>query len=632
MSMSKQAVERILQVVNVLSQTSRGMSRDDLRWQVLAYRTATSDSSFERMFERDKATLRHVGLLHKSSVEDERGIFLYRLNTGFSGRPFQNRLVTESAALTLAWSAQIFAEGRLQRIALTGISKLGWSAQSAQKFWGEQPNRFEDHEMLVDALDAVANRKLIQICYEDTQTGERELKTLAALGVGARFGRWYLAGAYEPGHKPRLFRFDRIDSLMVLDKETPSELDFSMSDQLKSLSSVVPLGLWVQQPNHPHLAVIPSYSLAETITQALMGGYEILPEPSRDSTPSVFAVESSYQHRAFEEYLRVRNALYTAHSEALSFQRQEYEFEPVSQTRRRASAEEQTTQLLSISQVIMENPGIALQDLAHRFGMTPAKLRKQLESLWATLDPERFEIHIEHDAVSISSSFDFGTAMELTGVETALLFLSIELNRHLQASQNRFDEAQAILLTAHPQYKHVASALSIVEDYEIVLLRRAISQSRIVDFDYVREHHISHRSVVPQELLFQEGNYYVAGFCLDRQAPRVFRVDRMEELALLHNGIDDLPVYKNPLRWNVEPTGHTEYSYVKVDTDVDSPSLWMLRQHATAVAHLDDSQILQIPLRNPAWLIEATISARGMAQILYPQPVREQLLAQVEGI
>ncbi|MDO4917733.1 MAG: WYL domain-containing protein, partial [Rothia sp. (in: high G+C Gram-positive bacteria)] len=502
----------------------------------------------------------------------------------------------------------------------------------AQKFWGEQPNRFEDHEMLVDALAAVANKKMMQIGYEDTQTGERELKTLVTLGVGTRFGRWYLAGAYELGQQPRLFRFDRIESLVVLNQATRSELNFSMSDQLKRLSSVAPLGLWVQQPKHPHPEVIPSYSLTETVTQALMGGYKILPEPSRDSSQSGFTVERSYQHRAAEEFLRVRNVLCRTHSGAAGFQREEHEFEPVSQTRRRASAEEQTTQLLSISQVIMENPGIALQDLAHRFGMTPAKLRKQLESLWATLDPLRFEIHIENDAVSISSSFDFGSAIALNGVETALLFLSIEFNRHLQASQNRFDEAQAILLTAHPQYKHVASALAIVEEFEIELLRRAISQSRIVKFDYVREQQRSHRSVVPQELLFQEGNYYMAGFCLDRQAPRVFRVDRMQELALLYSEMDDLPVYENPLRWNVEPTEHTEFGYVQVESDVVSPALWMLRQHATAVAHLGAAHILQIPLRNPAWLIEATISARGTAQILYPQRVREQLLAQVEGI
>lgn len=63
------------------------------------------------------------------------------------------------------------------------------------------------------------------------------------------------------------------------------------------------------------------------------------------------------------------------------------------------------------------------------------------------------------------------------------------------------------------------------------LLRQAIEQKRIVCFDYIYAKGEMHRQVEPYLLVFHWGSWYLYAFCLDRQAYRLFKLNRMWRLA-----------------------------------------------------------------------------------------------------
>ena len=54
--------ERLLNLVICLLGAERPVSRASLRQSIPGYSDATSDEAFERMFERDKDELRHMGI------------------------------------------------------------------------------------------------------------------------------------------------------------------------------------------------------------------------------------------------------------------------------------------------------------------------------------------------------------------------------------------------------------------------------------------------------------------------------------------------------------------------------------------------------------------------------------------
>src|SRR5687768_17612015 len=55
-------IERLINLVAALLETSRPMTADDIRNDIAGYAEAASFEAFRRMFERDKEALRAIGI------------------------------------------------------------------------------------------------------------------------------------------------------------------------------------------------------------------------------------------------------------------------------------------------------------------------------------------------------------------------------------------------------------------------------------------------------------------------------------------------------------------------------------------------------------------------------------------
>ncbi len=66
---------------------------------------------------------------------------------------------------------------------------------------------------------------------------------------------------------------------------------------------------------------------------------------------------------------------------------------------------------------------------------------------------------------------------------------------------------------------------------KIELLHRAIEQSLLVSFHYLSPGGESNRVVEPALLVFEWGSWYLWGWCTEKQAPRLFKLNRMENLT-----------------------------------------------------------------------------------------------------
>ncbi len=65
---------------------------------------------------------------------------------------------------------------------------------------------------------------------------------------------------------------------------------------------------------------------------------------------------------------------------------------------------------------------------------------------------------------------------------------------------------------------------------KIGLIKRAVLESRIIEFDYHYEKGESHRRIEPYFVVFQYSSWYVFGFCLERQDWRMFKLLRLWNL------------------------------------------------------------------------------------------------------
>ena len=211
-------LERLLNLTAALLHTAQPLSASELRVRMAG---AYSDdlAAFRRMFERDKADLRAIGVPIEVTT-------LYRLDPPVDGyqiraSAYAGRDVRfdpdELAALHLATNLV-----RLEGGAGAGLARLGGAASAAGDPGGEdggpaavsEVGELPFHDSLGKLVAAAIGRRAVSFRYRGA--GRR----VEPWRLSFHRGHWYLVG-WDAGHsQERLFRVDRIDG--PVDDEGPA--------------------------------------------------------------------------------------------------------------------------------------------------------------------------------------------------------------------------------------------------------------------------------------------------------------------------------------------------------------------------------------------------------------------------
>jgi len=82
--------------------------------------------------------------------------------------------------------------------------------------------------------------------------------------------------------------------------------------------------------------------------------------------------------------------------------------------------------------------------------------------------------------------------------------------------------------------------------HKIEQIKRAVLETRLIEFDYYYDKGESHRRIEPYFVIFQWSAWYVFGFCLERQDWRLFKLMRLWNLKICDELYDqrDIPTEK----------------------------------------------------------------------------------------
>lgn len=87
--------------------------------------------------------------------------------------------------------------------------------------------------------------------------------------------------------------------------------------------------------------------------------------------------------------------------------------------------------------------------------------------------------------------------------------------------------------------RHMAETSGSPPEKTLFSFEEAFAQSRCLDFSYVDRNELkTHRQAEPHGLLIQWPIWYAISWCLARQAPRLFRMDRMSRCQLFSQPIE----------------------------------------------------------------------------------------------
>lgn len=193
--------------------------------------------------------------------------------------------------------------------------------------------------------------------------------------------------------------------------------------------------------------------------------------------------------------------------------------------------------LLAILTILLQKDRVTAPYLAEKFEVTRRTIGRDIDALCQAGIPI-----VTHQGggggISIAEGYKLDksvlTADELSGIIAALKGIGSvseksQTERILDKLSMKKDAVvsmkEYIVIDLASHYK---GSLTV----KIDLIKKAVHEQRLIEFDYYYEKGISHRCIEPYFVIFQWTAWYVFGYCPDREDWRLFKLVRLWELKL----------------------------------------------------------------------------------------------------
>jgi proteasome accessory factor B len=209
---SSARAERLVNLVLCLLSTRQYLSAERIRATVPGYAGAPSDEAFFRMFERDKAELRELGIpLETGRLSAFDTVDGYRIARQHYELGEVELEPDEAAAVALA--ARLWDSPELAGAAHGALVKLraaGVDVEEESPGPAIEPRVRAAEPAFGPLLAAVQAGRVVTFAHRRHPTAEPAKRTVEPWGVVGWRGRWYLVGHDRDRADARCFRLSRI--------------------------------------------------------------------------------------------------------------------------------------------------------------------------------------------------------------------------------------------------------------------------------------------------------------------------------------------------------------------------------------------------------------------------------------
>lgn len=214
---------------------------------------------------------------------------------------------------------------------------------------------------------------------------------------------------------------------------------------------------------------------------------------------------------------------------------------------------ERLRRLLFLVPYVRRHPGISVEALAEALSVKKEALLEELELLAMVGRPpfqpdDYIDVHVENDRVYVDLDQRLSAPPRLTSGEAAALFAAASVLGPAagETVKEALDKLERVLPPqARERARQMSQRINAASDgpSELAPLRLAIAGRREVTFDYFSQGRgvTEPRRVRPAELINHRGQWYLAAIDAAKGEERLFRVDRLQHLALTEDTFSPLP-------------------------------------------------------------------------------------------
>lgn len=282
---------------------------------------------------------------------------------------------------------------------------------------------------------------------------------------------------------------------------------------------------------------------------------------------------------------------------------------------------------------LLDNPGVAVEEVCERFDVSRAELLRDLDILGYCGVPgygggDLVDVTVAGDIVSVRMADFFRRPLHLSVKEALTLLLAGRALAGMDALPESAPLARAVdrleraLGSAGSGAPRVAVDLTAPGAEHLEALRGAVAAQRVVRLVYRSgaSGETSERAVEPWSLTAASGAWYLQGWCRAADGPRDFRLDRIRGLEVTAercpppSGTPDPPVYR--------PGADDPEVVLELD-----PAAWWLAEWAVVDDVEDDGprRRVRLRVRHLDWAAHVVLGLGGAGRVLSPARLRERV-------
>lgn len=292
------------------------------------------------------------------------------------------------------------------------------------------------------------------------------------------------------------------------------------------------------------------------------------------------------------------------------------------------STEQRLPRLLALVPYLQARPGIRVADAAADFGISEQQLRRDLQLLWMCGLPghgpgDLIDLSFEGEEVSVIFDAGMSRPLRLSAEEALALVVALRTLAETPGVADSDAVRSALAKVESAAGGAVDDATVTVElDSEARLqpvLHRAVDERRALRLRYytAARDETTERVVDPLRVFEADGHAYLEAWCRRAEGLRMFRVDRIEDVALLDEPA--APPSDVELRDLAEGVYQPAGEHLLAVLRVSAAYAWVADYYAIESA-VEEPDGLRVSLRvsEPAWVRSLVLGSGGQVEVLSP--------------
>jgi proteasome accessory factor C len=301
-----------------------------------------------------------------------------------------------------------------------------------------------------------------------------------------------------------------------------------------------------------------------------------------------------------------------------------------------ANAQDQVARMLALVPYLRDRDGIAVDEVARDFGVDPGQIVKDLKVLWFcglpnSVTGDMIDIDMEaldgERTVKLTNADYLTRPLRLAPHEALALMVALRALRDVGGPGDR-DAVDRALVKLEAAAGDVAGRAEAVDvhiaavDPEIRAgVDSALRNRRQLELTYYvpGRDETTHRVIDPMRLIVFEGNAYLEAWCHRVDEVRMFRLDRMLELAVLDTPADPpVDAQRTDFSGGLFQPDPTDPVAV---LDLEPSARWVAEYYPVEDRRETGDAKLRICLRfsSEGWLERLVLGLGGAATLVEPQ-------------